>query len=209
MKVPMRIAVQPNHHSPHLARATINRRLHRYDDAIADISRAVEVSDRERTSAWWVYHRSTVHWINGQREKAVEDCRAAYRLIVHATYANARLVLFLMDLGRTGEASHALADAREKVLNDPWLETILAALAGDLTPEQLIDAGRARSPKHTCEAYYYAAEVSLQQGRREDALRWFEACVQTGLVFDPDQTANFPDLMSEYELAGWRLRTLR
>ena len=203
------LAIEPTSHSPHLARATINRRLGRYDDAIADFTRAVAVSPTERTAAWWVYHRSTAHWINGQPEEAVEDCRAAYRLIVHATYANARLSLYLMDLDRPAEAAQALADARANVRNDPWLDTILATIAGDLTPEALIEAGLAAGPKQTCEAYYYAAELCLQCGRREDALEWFEACVQTGLVFDPDQSVSFPDLMSEYELAQWRLRTLR
>ena len=57
-----------------------------------------------------------------------------------------------------------------------------------------------------CEAYYYAGELCLLDGRRDEARAFFEHCVETGLAFDPDTSIATP--MNEFELAQWRLRTL-
>ena len=43
-----------------------------------------------------------------------------------------------------------------------------------------------------CEAYYYAGELCLLDGRRDEARAFFEHCVETGLAFDPDTSIATP-----------------
>lgn len=54
-------------------------------------------------------------------------------------------------------------------------------------------------------ACYYAGEICRLNDDLARAQDYFEACVATGAVFD---SRTFQDLMSEYDLAQWRLRQL-
>ena len=89
-------------------------------------------------------------------------------------------------------------------MKKPWLRRVFKCLAGELTPEQLVDSPAAlNKSEKLCEAYYYAGEACRLQGQLAEAREWFEQCVQTGVEFDPDASPETP--MNEYELAQWRL----
>ena len=123
--------------------------------------------------------------------------------------ADARLFLLLRTRGRRQEADKTLADACSAAGDNKWVANILACLAGRITSKQLAAAAKSEDPpskEHLCEAYYYAGETCLLSGDRTAARRWFEKCIETGLVFDPDTARATP--MTEYELAQWRLETL-
>ncbi len=195
------VAHAPGNPVAHLMRARTLRRLNRLAEAVREYTRAIELRGPETAGSTWVYyHRGTLNWMLGHEEQAISDYTKTYRSLSYATYANARLFLILHHLGRRNEAARVLAEARSQVWEDPWLETILSCLTGEITPAELVAA--AAGPKQRCEAYYYAGEASLLQGRGEAAERWFRAAVETGLVDDPDA---FWEPMSEFELASWRL----
>ncbi len=196
------VASAPESYSGYRIRASLNRRLGRYEDAVRDYSMAIERSRSMRvTSPWLYYHRSTPLWILGRREEAAEDLREVYRRLTYPTFANARLYLVLRDLGRDEDARQTLADARRNCTNNPWLATVLDALAGGTAPDDLVAAADG-DPARLCEATYYAGEIERMNGRAAEANRWFHRCLDLGEVPNPGDDLN---PMSEQELARWRL----
>jgi tetratricopeptide (TPR) repeat protein len=196
-------ALWPGDPTGHSLRAPVYRRMRQYDDAIRECTKAIELCEGQGAAVWQFYHRATPRWILGQRDEAAADYRRAYELLTFPTFANARLFLVLCELERGHEAEAVLQEARQKVRDDPWLAKVLACLAGDLTPDQLVQAADPSSPKQRCEGCYYAGEACLRKGETEAARRWFLECVKTGIDLDPNA---FPDPMSEYELSEWRLK---
>jgi tetratricopeptide (TPR) repeat protein len=183
-------------------RAHLYHRIGRYEKAIADYTRLIEEVP-EPKYAWDYYQRATPLWILGRREEAAEDYRRARVLLGRPTYAEARLFFILRELGRPHEAKGMLAAARRDV-GEPWLARIFRCLAGEIAPEDLVAfAEELGTPEQLCEAYYYAGEMCLLTGRRDDACAFFRQCVQTALDMDPDTAFGTP--MNEFVLARWRV----
>jgi len=195
------VRLSPDDGNAHVLRARVLRRLKRYPEAVRDLTKAIDLAGPDHSgSTWPYYHRGTLNWMLGREEEAISDYTQAYRSLTYATHANARLFLLQQATGWSDEARAAFAEARGRVTADPWLATIFSCLAGEITPAELVAA--ASDPVQECEAYYYAGEICLLQGRKEAATAWFRACLDTGLESDP---AEFWEPMSEYELAEWRL----
>jgi len=190
-------------------RAHVCRRLGRHDQAIADYSRALEVptDDAQRAMAWVRYYRAIPLWISGRPEEAANDLRSARPALGRYSYADARLYILLRDEQKDAEATELLRRAqRDANQGDRWLSRILACLAGELTPDDLIAYALERDdPEHVCEAYYYAGEATRLTGDLQRARAYFEQCLKTGVQFDLQA---FPAPMSEYDLAEWRLKQL-
>lgn len=187
----------------HVARAQIHRWLGDYEAAVEDYTRAIALAeDSRQASSWYYYHRGTPQWILGRPEQAAADFRQSFRGLARTTYGNVRLVLVLHELGRKQEALDALAAARLHADGDEWLAEILACLAGEITPEQLLGSARQGNRQKLCEGLYYAGEVYLLNGDVNQARKVLQACVNLGLTTDQ---GNFRDRLSEFELAEWRL----
>ncbi len=190
----------------YIARAQINRWLGNYEAAVEDYTKAIDLGEeRGQATAWYYYHRGTPLWILGRLEEAAADYRQAYRLLARASFGNVRLVFVLHDLGLPLEAEAALAEARRQTGGDDWLARILACLAGEVTPKQLVVGAGDEDQQRQCEAYYYAGEIVRLQGRPQGAAGMFRACVNVGATIDG---GNFQDRLSEFELAQWRLSQL-
>ena len=173
--------------------------------AVADYDRVVAV-DGDATDPWVFYQRATPLWILGRIDDALADYTHVRFRLGFPFYSDARRILILRDQRRDGEADSILALALNAV-QDRWLRQIFRCLAGRLSPEELVaDAAAHDSLEQLCEAYYYAGEVCRQSGRTNEARRWFEECIKTGVEFDLDTQAATP--MNEYELALWRLGSL-
>jgi len=209
------MAAMPALPAAYRCRALARLCLKQYAKAIDDYSRAVELLGFE--GVWPRYQRATPLWITGQTDEAAADYRFVRRDRRSASYADARLFLVLCDEARhldeagdhggaeiaRQEACEALEDGRDGALPESWRANILACLAGDLTPDQLVAAADRQDPEQVCEGYYYAGEACLLLGRADRATECFEKCVDTGLVLDSN---TFPaDPMNEYHLALWRL----
>jgi tetratricopeptide (TPR) repeat protein len=183
-------------------RAHVYHRIGQYEKAVADYTMLIEEMPQPKY-AWDYYQRATPLWILGRREEAVDDCRRARVLLGRPEYTEARQFLILHELGRPQEAEEVLAAARRDV-EKPWLARIFRCLAGEIAPEDLVAfAEELDTPEQVCEAYYYAGEMCLLTGRRDDACAFFRQCVQTGLDMDPDTAFGTP--MNEFVLARWRV----
>ena len=201
------IATQPemgHQAGAHLYRAHACRRLSEYEQALADYNWLLQVPELRTANIWHYFQRATVLWILGHTDEAVADCARFRRLRGEPSYADARRFLMLHELGRRNEAEAILHAALSETHNE-WLAAIYRCLLGDTTPAQLAAAADPDQPEAVCEARYYAGEACLLRAEPDEARRWFEQCVQTQLVVDPNSAPLTP--MNEYELAQWRLRT--
>lgn len=201
------VLLNPDSQSIFRSRAHAWRGLQRYEEALADYTRTIDliVASKGDVSGWLYSHRATVCWILGQREEAVADTEQARAMLARPSYADARRILILCELGRQNEADEVLRNARGGA-RDAWLLAVLACLAGDLAPAGLIARADTGNAEQRCEAYYYAAEVSLRAGREDEARTWYDCCLKTGQAYDADSLPLDP--MNEYDLARWRLRQL-
>ncbi len=187
-------------------RALAYRRLGRYENALADYDRLIPEGN-PRVSIWHRYQRATPLWILGRIDEALDDYQQVRVVLGRPFYGDARSYLILRDAGRSDEANELLARALTEV-EDPWLGQILRTLVCQITPESLVDAARKSGhPEQLCEAFYYAGEMARLAGDSSQARDWFERCIDTDVIFDTD-TADLV-LMNEYELATWRLGSLR
>jgi tetratricopeptide (TPR) repeat protein len=190
-----------------------------YALAIEDYTKAIEYY-APHGDAWPYYHRATALWVTGHRDQAAADYLAFLRLRPDHLYAAARLVLVLCDQGNVleqegrtedaerirREAEEELAQARAHAVPGSWIGEILACIAQELAPQDLIVRAASQSMDKRCEAYYYAAEASLLTRRTDQARQWFQECVKTDLPIDPQ--AGYAAPMSEWHLARWRLGQL-
>ncbi len=197
--------IEPGSPTPYLFRGHAYRRIKEYDKAIADYTTVIEKSG-ETADAWVFYQRATPLWMVGRPEEALEDYNHHHFRLGYPFYSDARRYIILRELNRDHEAQEVLDSALRDV-EGPWLRQIFRCLAGELRPDELVaDAVSRANREHVCEAYYYAGETCRLAGRLDDARKWFERCVATGVDFDLDAMPATP--MNEYELAQWRLETL-
>jgi tetratricopeptide (TPR) repeat protein len=194
-------------------RSLANLCIARYEDAISDCCRAVSDGD---TIPWERYFRATPLWITGRHEEAADDYRAVHDRQHMASFAGARLFLVLQDHARVllaegrsedaqrvqKEAHDALKAVRSRKAS-PWLSQVLRCVAGEILPDELVNAADASNAAQQCEAYYYAGEACLLRADVAAARDWFQKCVATGLKFDPNSDQLDP--MNEYHLARWRV----
>jgi serine/threonine protein kinase/tetratricopeptide (TPR) repeat protein len=193
-------------------RGQIERRLRRYDLALADFTKAISIAKDEYTIAYIYSFRGTVQWILGSPDAAVADYRKAAQLLPTPTYATIRAAIILKGQGRRSDAEELLRELRAWNNADSssatveWLHSIASCVSGDLAPEALVAQVVPNDKRSLCEACYYAGEVCLAAGSFAAARMWFQRCLDTGVQMDPNSPA---DPMSEYELAEWRLRDPR
>jgi tetratricopeptide (TPR) repeat protein len=206
--------------SPYEGRALAYLCLKEYEKAIDDYGTAESYSRTQVSRIRQCYLRATPLWITGRRSEAAADYRQVLGRPGRVSYADVRLFLVLHEegrvleaAGRRGEArrafeqaSEVLAAGREGADPGSWLETVLDCLADQITPQELTARAYPEKPGEVCEAYYYAGEVCLLNGRVAEAIEWFRKCAKTKLIFDPDSEPLGP--MNEYHLALWRLDTL-
>ncbi len=198
------IEISPDSYSGYSLCGKIHRRTKNFEASVSELTTAIEKQGVDNpATAWHYYHRGTVRWLAGDRDGAISDYRVAHTRLTFASFVNARLFIFLNEMNRPGEANEALANARRSPKYNEWIQNILFCLAGDITPDVLVEiAERSANPVHACEAYYYAGEVSLLHGEVENSRGWFEKCVGSGVEYEGE---NYLDPISEVELAEWRL----
>lgn len=85
-----------------------------------------------------------------------------------------------------GPPSLVVDDVLEELQAGQWPEPLLRMMRGALSPDQVIAAVSPTNPRtalmQRCEAYFYAGEVYLMRGQRDQARAAFRAAVETGVV---------------------------
>jgi tetratricopeptide (TPR) repeat protein len=212
------LALFPNQFQTYRCRALPYLCLEKHAQAIEDYSKAGAL--RGELSVWERYLRATPLWITGRTEEAAADYRVFRELQGQSTRADARLFLVLCEQAhllreedRAADAQKALKQAyevleraRPGITPGSWLEKIFECVAGERSPEELVQAADQKNMEEVCEGYYYAGEACRLEGQIEAARNWFRKCVDTDTVFDQDTFP--PDPKPEYHLARWRLSQL-
>lgn len=210
-------ALFPDRFQPYRYRAISHLCLKNYAQALEDCSKAVDLA-RPRV-AYNLFLRATLLWITGRTEAAVAEYRTFQESWPFAEYANARLFLILQDRsgqleqdGQPDLAEQHRQKARDLLAAGPpgsaagdWPAKIFACLGHKLRPDELV-AAAGENPERVCEACYYAGERCRLDGQLDEARAWFQKCVETDVVLDPDSTTLDP--MNEHHLAVWRLDQL-
>ncbi len=198
------IALNPCDRSLYRSRAHLHRHIGRYDEAVEDYTKALQLGESVDGGMWEYYQRATALWIAGRKDEAIDDMRRVRILRGFPSYSDARLFVLLRNEGRQEEAQAVLEAARRDV-PDRWVDRVFACLAGEIPPAQLVAiAGDDRIRRS--EAFYYAGEACLLAGEHDAARVWFTECVQSGVEWDSVAGPLTP--MNEHHLARWRLVTL-
>ena len=209
--------VRPGWDNAYRYRALARQCAGDHSGAVRDYTKAIGVSGG--SIPWERYYRATSLWALGRHREAADDYRAVAEEQGGVFYERVRLFLVLSDWCRklecAGDAAGANKARTEAALvmrkaregaREQWIRAILACLAGEYGPEQLVKTAEAKSANQLCEAYYYAGESCLLRGLLADAQSWFQKCVETDLIVDPGAGDMAP--MNEFHLARWRLQQI-
>lgn len=198
------VTMNPRDRSVYRSRAHLYRHIGRYQEAVDDYTKALELGESVDGSMWEYYQRATALWIVGRKDEAINDMRRVRILRGFPSYSDARLFVLLRGESREQEAQEVLEAARRDV-PDRWVDRVFACLVGEITPDQLVGiAGDDRIRRS--EAFYYAGEACLLVGDRDTARAWFHECVHSNVEWDSVAGPLTP--MNEHHLARWRLETL-
>lgn len=192
------IEANPRSYHAYYNRGRCRRLSGDYETALADHDAAVRLS---RGLADAYYGRALVRRFLGDDDGALEDLEEAIsrapkpqQALLHVRIWEIRALR-----GENEEADRALDAARIAARNlqetNPWTRLIVAYLAGDSAPANLLS--EVDSPARECDARYYIGIRNLVSGNRDDARAAFEACVAT----------KYLDL-DEYSLANWHLKRM-
>ena len=199
------IAIEPDFLRAYSNRGHAYFDAHDYRLAVADYAAAVSdgpeklaesVPDAERTYC----NYGTALRVLGKSEEAITQYQHALNAASSDVYIYAALALAYLDVGRIADADKCLDVAKKKESKSEWEDKFVRCLALDLPPEELIEA--ASDSGERCEAYYYAGEALLCQGKQEEANLAFRKCVEE---CSSDNHTGY----NEYRWAEWRLEQAR
>ncbi len=75
---------------------------------------------------------------------------------------------------------------KAKLGNDTWAEKCVAYLMGETTQEALLAAAQdgawLTSAEQECQTYFVLAQIAFGAGKRDEGIRWLDACVNTGIT---------------------------
>lgn len=83
-----------------------------------------------------------------------------------------------------------LRTAQQNVAPGAWAANGVRYLLGQLSEEDLLQRARQGTifeiSDHECEATFWIGERALAEGRKEDAIKWLQRCVNTGFMSDSE-----------------------
>lgn len=84
------------------------------------------------------------------------------------------------------DGKNELEREMRKFQSEEWPSPVFFLYLGDSTPQELINAANDPDPKRQrekkCEAYFYAGEMLLIQGKKSEAVKMFRAAVATNVT---------------------------
>lgn len=165
------IQIDPAFRDGYLGRGTIHRLRGEFDLAIADYDQAIRIDPQ---SAIAYFDRALIHWKRGSLSQSLADFDEAGRLNPKRAYA----ALWRDIVAKRDNQPSQLAEAATKLDMTKWPAPIVNLFLGTLTSEQVLsaadDSDSARKKGKLCEANFYAAELALQRGAKDDARRSLE-----------------------------------
>ncbi|HEV2159693.1 tetratricopeptide repeat protein [Bradyrhizobium sp.] len=166
-----------------------------FSRSIADYDQLVQLDPRDVRA---YRARASAHWQAGSLAKSLADLDEAVRLDPKNAYA----ALWREIIARRSHEPDRLAEAATQLDMTKWPAPIINLFLGTTTPEQVLDAANDPDPRRrkgqVCEAHFYAGELTLQRGSREEASRLFDLAV-----------ADCPKTFVEKQAADFELSSLR
>lgn len=176
-------------------RANVYKAKGDFSRSIAEYDQLVQLDPRDARA---YRARASAHWQAGSLAKSLADLDEAVRLDRKNAYA----ALWREIIASRSHEPSRLAEAATQLDMTKWPAPIINLFLGTKTPEQVLDAANDPDPRkrkgQLCEAHFYAAELTLQRGSREEALRLFDLAV-----------ADCPKTFIEKQAADFELSSLR
>jgi len=176
--------------------------LKRFEDALADCRRALDLD-----SGYWAahWHAAWAHRFLRNREAALDALRAVVEACdsgneyenEYRICAAANSCVLLKELDRAEEADELAAEIAHAGALQEWPWALAGFYAGHGSAEDVLKAA-GDDPEKQCRACFYIGEFELAQGRREVAREWFQKCQEMGVEW-----------LVEYEAAHRRAEPLR
>jgi lipoprotein NlpI len=151
-------------------RANIYRDRGDSGQALADYGKAIEFNPKYDPA---YLNRGLTYLYGGSPDKALADINQASELDPKdATYA-----LWVDIVNKRSNLKSRLADATAQVDMTKWPAPLIRLFLGQLTPGAALaaadDSNADRKKRQVCDANFYAGELALQQGTRNEAVRLF------------------------------------
>jgi lipoprotein NlpI len=164
------ISLDPKFATAYRNRASAYRRSGDNDRAIADYSQAISLDP----AYGWVYRDRAVIWVaKGDTDRAIADLTQATALDPKNAYS----ALWLDIVARRNNVSSKLSQATEKLDMTAWPAPVIRLFLGQTSAAAVVaaadDPNADKKKTRVCEANFYAGELSLRDGMKDEASRLF------------------------------------
>jgi lipoprotein NlpI len=143
-----------------------------YTKAISNYDAAIKLDPKHALS---FKGRGIAEFLDGSKEKAEADFQKALAIEPSDTYSLLWLELTKRRLGAKSSAD--LPKATTKVNMAAWPAPLLLLYAGQMTPNDVINAAQHVDNKisraRMCDVGFYAGELSLSEGDKDEAIKLF------------------------------------
>jgi len=165
-----------------------------FERAVADYGVVIKANPKYAPA---IFHRGFAYFLAGALPKALADLSQANALDPTDAYT----VLTLDIVGQKSRLPSNMAQLSGKLDMTVWPAPVIRLFLGQGTPDAVMAATDDPDPVtrrgRVCEANYYAGEVALLHGNRDEAVKLFTAA-----------SANCPSRWTEWEAADAELKAL-
>jgi lipoprotein NlpI len=147
-----------------------------YDRAIAEYDQAIQINPKGAGS---FFNRGVADLYAGALPKALADFNQSNALSPKFAYA----ALWLDIADKRSDLQSQLLEASKQIDMTNWPAPVIRLYLGQMTPESVLAAADDPDVKtkkgHVCEANFYAGELSLQEGKKNEATRLFRLAAES------------------------------
>jgi len=175
------ISLNPSSTMAYVHRAVAYAKLEKYKQANADFSSALNIDNRNLSA---LGQRAALYYFRGMYAEAAEDFRLYLRYKPNDMYR--MLWMYLAELNAHIISSPEQTSIRRLSRNtdfQQWPGALVELYLGEIPLEQLLNALKpilsSWDASHRCEVYFYIAQYHLSQGKKLQAIRYFDQAVKT------------------------------
>jgi lipoprotein NlpI len=164
------IEINPQYHEAYVLRANAYKAKDDFGRANADYDQAIALNPRD---AHGYRLRGLMRFETGALAKSLDDLNQSSAVDPKDPYT----ALWIDILGKRQNLPSRLAEATPQLDMTKWPAPIIRLFLGEMTSEAMLaaadDPDAKKKKGQVCEANFYAGELALQQGAKEDAGRLF------------------------------------
>jgi tetratricopeptide (TPR) repeat protein len=168
------IQISPTYKYAYFQRGGTYAAKDEFDLAIADYDEGIRLDQKDARA---YRGRAMVKFRAGSLAKSLDDLEQSLELNPRDSYT----ALWREIVARRGNQPSQLADATAQLDMTKWPAPVIRMFLGETTPEATLAAAENSDPRvrkcQVCEANFYAGELALQLGSKDDATRLFGLAV--------------------------------